>query len=343
MKYNSLGKSDLKVSEFALGTMTFGEQNTLADACAQLDYAVAQGVNFIDTAEMYPVPGKAETQGRTEEYVGHWLKTKQRDKIIVATKVAGPSRGFGWIRGGPAALDCANITAAINASLKRLHTDYVDLFQLHWPDRNVPMFGKIDYDPKLEKTTVSIEEQLNVLTELVRSGKVRHIGISNETAWGVAEFLKVAERLGLQRIVSIQNPYNLINRAFEIGLHEMCYREQIGLLAYSPLAFGLLSGKYLKDPQALGRMTLFPAFGQRYHKPNVTAAVAEYARLAQAHGLSPAAMALAFVRSRPFVASSIVGATTMPQLQENLQRIELDAEVFKEIEAIHLRYFNPAP
>lgn len=343
MKYNSLGKSDLKVSEFALGTMTFGEQNTLAEACAQLDYAVAQGVNFIDAAEMYPVPGKAETQGRTEEYVGHWLKTQPRDKIIVATKVAGPSRGFGWIRGGPVALDRANITAAIDTSLKRLQTDYVDLFQLHWPDRNVPMFGKIDYDPNLEKHTVSIEEQLTVLTELVRSGKVRHIGISNETAWGVAEFLKVAERLGLQRIVSIQNPYNLINRAFEIGLHEMCHREQVSLLAYSPLAFGLLSGKYLKDPQAPGRMTLFPAFGQRYHKPNVAAAVAEYAKLAQAHGLSPAAVALAFVRSRSFVTCTIVGATTMQQLQENLQSIELNAEVLKGIEAIHMRYFNPAP
>ncbi|MFA5825375.1 MAG: NADP(H)-dependent aldo-keto reductase [Gallionellaceae bacterium] len=343
MKYNRLGKSDLKVSEFALGTMTFGEQNTLAEACAQLDYAVAQGVNFIDTAEMYPVPGKAETQGRTEEYVGHWLKTQPRDQIIVATKVAGPSRGFGWIRGGPVALDRANIMVAIDTSLKRLQTDYVDLFQLHWPDRNVPMFGKIDYDPKLEKNTVSIEEQLTVLTELVRSGKVRHIGISNETAWGVAEFLKVAERLGLQRIVSIQNPYNLINRAFEIGLHEMCHREQVSLLAYSPLAFGLLSGKYSKDPQALGRMTLFPAFGQRYHKPNVAAAVAEYALLAQTHGLSPAAVALAFVRSRSFVTSTIVGATTLQQLQENLQCIELDAGVLKQIEAIHMRYFNPAP
>ncbi len=388
MKYNSLGKSDLKVSEFALGTMTFGEQNTLADACAQLDYAVAQGVNFIDTAEMYPVPGKAETQGRTEEYVGHWLKKQPRDKIIVATKVTGPSRGFNWIRGGQTALDRANISAAIDTSLKRLHTDYIDLYQLHWPDRNVPMFGKIDYDPKLEKSTVSIEEQLTVLTELVRSGKVRHIGISNETAWGVAEFLKVSEHLGLQRIVTIQNPYNLINRAFETGLHEMCYREQVSLLAYSPLAFGLLSGKYsngqarfplpnpdgatsqstkpasgqvagylpggeganeslrefyINDSQASGRMTLFPAFGQRYQKPNVVAAVAEYARLAQAHGLSPAVMALAFVRSRPFVTSTIIGATTMPQLQENLQRVELDAEVLKGIEALHMKYFNPAP
>jgi len=343
MRYNLLGKSDLKVSEFALGTMTFGEQNTLEDACAQLDYAVAQGVNFIDTAEMYPVPGKAETQGRTEEYVGRWLKHQQRDKVIIGTKVAGPSRGFGWIRGGPVALDRANITAALDASLKRLQTDYIDLYQLHWPDRNVPMFGKIDYDPSREKPTVSIEEQLLVLTDLVHSGKVRHIGISNETAWGVAEFLKTSERLGLQRIVSIQNPYNLINRAFELSLHEMCHRECVSLLAYSPLAFGLLSGKYVNVPQAHGRMTLFPAFGQRYHKPNVSAAVAAYAELAQTHGLSPAAMASNFVRSRSFVASTIIGATTMQQLHENLQSIELDAEVIAGIEAIHLRYFNPAP
>jgi aryl-alcohol dehydrogenase (NADP+) len=343
MKYNLLGKSDLRVSELALGTMTFGEQNTLDDACAQLDYAVAQGVNFIDTAEMYPVPGKAETQGRTEEYVGHWLKKQQRDKLIITTKVAGPSRGFGWIRGGPVALDRANINAALDASLQRLNTDYVDLYQLHWPERNVPMFGKIDYDPKLERPVVSIEEQLAALTDLVRSGKVRHIGISNETAWGVAEFLKVAERLGLQRIVSIQNPYNLINRAFELTLHEMCHREQISLLAYSPLAFGLLSGKYFQDKQAHGRMTLFPAFGQRYNKPNVPAAVAEYVGLAQAHGLAPAAMALAFVRSRSFVTSTIIGATTLQQLRENLQSVELDAGLIAGIEAIHLRYFNPAP
>ncbi len=343
MRYKRLGKSELKVSEVGLGTMTFGEQNTLDEACAQLDFAVAQGVNFIDTAEMYPVPGKAETQGRTEEYVGHWLKRKARDQVIVATKVAGPSRGFGWIRGGPVALDKANITAAVEASLRRLQTDYIDLYQLHWPDRNVPMFGRIDYDPALEKPTVPIEEQLEVLTDLVSSGKVRHIGISNETAWGVAEFLKVSERLGLQRIVSLQNPYNLINRAFELGLHEMCHREQIGLLAYSPLAFGLLSGKYLDTPQAAGRMTLFPAFGQRYHKPNVPLAVAEYAALARDHGLTPAALALAFVRSRPFVASTIVGATTLQQLRENLQEVELDAEVLNGIAAIHLRYFNPAP
>ncbi len=343
MKYNRLGTSDLQVSELALGSMTYGEQNTLNDACAQMDFAVAHGVNFIDTAEMYPVPARAETQGRTEEYVGKWLQTQARDKIIVATKVAGPSRGIGWIRNDPLSLDRANIMAAIDASLQRLQTDYVDLYQIHWPARNVPMFGRSNYDPALEHAATSIEEQLTVLAELVNSGKVRHIGISNETPWGVAEFVKVAQRLGLQHVVSIQNAYNLINRSFESGLHEMCHREQVGLLAYSPLAFGLLSGKYVKSPQERGRITLFPDFGQRYQKPNVAAAVAAYAQLAEQHGLSPAQMALAFVRSRPFVASTIIGATSMGQLQENLDSIELDVELLKAIELIHLKYPNPAP
>ena len=343
MKYKQLGNSDLTVSEITLGTMTFGQQNTLADACAQLDYAVAQGVNFIDTAEMYPVPAKAETQGRTEEYVGQWLKSQARDKLIIGTKVAGPARGMGWIRNGPESLDRANIMAAIEGSLQRLQTDYIDLYQIHWPARNVPMFGKNYYNPALERPSTSVEEQLTVLSELVKSGKVRHIGVSNETPWGVAEFLKVAERLGLQRIISIQNPYNLINRTFEIGLHEMCHREQISLLAYSPLAFGLLSGKYVSNPAESGRMTLYPDFGQRYKKINVPAAVAAYTQLAEQHGISPAQMALAYIRSRPFVASTIVGATTMQQLQENLSSIELNAEVLKSIEEIHLRYTNPAP
>lgn len=343
MKYNKLGNSALQVSEIALGTMTFGQQNSLQEACAQLDYALAQGVNLIDIAEMYPVPGRAETQGRSEEYVGKWLTTQARDKLIIATKVAGPSRGFGWIRNGPQSLDRDNIMSAIDSSLKRLQTDYIDLYQIHWPARNVPMFGKSIYNPALEHPATSVEEQLSVLSELVKSGKVRHIGLSNETPWGVAEFLKVAERLGLQRIVSIQNDYNLINRSFEGGLHEMCYREQVGLLAYSPLAFGLLSGKYLRNPAAHGRITLFPEFGQRYQKPHVAAAVAAYAQLAEQYGLSPAQMALAFLRSRPFVSSTIIGATTMPQLQENLSAIELDAALLKAIEEIHLRYTNPAP
>jgi aryl-alcohol dehydrogenase-like predicted oxidoreductase len=343
MNYRQLGNSPLRVSEIALGTMTFGEQNTLAEACAQLDYALAHGVNFIDTAEMYPVPGRAETQGRTEEYVGHWLRKQARDRLVIASKVAGPARGFAWIRGGPQALDRANITAALEGSLRRLQTDHLDLYQIHWPERNVPMFGNSCYEPERERPCTSIEEQLTVLSELVQSGKVRYIGLSNETPWGIAEFLKVAERMGLQRVVSVQNPYNLINRVFEYGMHEMCHREQVSLLVYSPLAFGLLSAKYLDDPQAAGRMTLFPAFGQRYHKPHVAEAVAAYAGLAREHGLTPAAMALAFVRSRPFVTSTIIGATTLQQLGANLELPELSAEVLQGIAAIHARHSIPAP
>jgi len=343
MNYQQLGASDLRVSELALGTMTFGQQNTFAEACEQLDYAFAQGVNCIDTAEMYPVPGKPETQGRSEEYVGRWLKTQARDKVIVASKVTGPARGFGWIRGGPQAVDRANITAALHDSLQRLQTDYVDLYQIHWPARNVPMFGRNEFDPQLERPCTSVEEQLTVLSELVQSGKVRHIGLSNETPWGIAEFLKTAERLGLRRIVSVQNPYNLINRTFEIGLYEMCFRERVSLLAYSPLAFGLLSGKYVNAAPAGGRFTLFPEFGQRYRKLNVPTAVEAYAQLAAARGLSAAAMALAFIRSRPFVSSTIIGATSMTQLQENLRCIDLDAETLQAIESIHARYPNPAP
>lgn len=343
MKYNRLGTSDLHVSEIALGTMTFGQQNSLAEACEQLDYAIAHEINFIDTAEMYPVPGKAETQGKTEEYVGKWLQTKKRDKIILATKVAGPSRGFGWIRNGPLSLDRANIMSAIDTSLKRLQTDYVDLYQIHWPARNVPMFGNNYYDPGKEYPATSVEEQLSVLSELVANGKVRYIGVSNETPWGVAEFIKVAERMGLQGIVSIQNAYNLINRTFETELHEMAHREQVSLLAYSPLAFGLLSGKYIKNPAENGRMTLFPNFGQRYQKSYVQAAVEAYAQLAEQIGLSSAQMALAFTRSRSFVTSTIIGATTMSQLQENLTHNELNDEHLKAIEDIHLRFKNPAP
>lgn len=343
MKYHRLGNVDLNVSEIALGTMTFGQQNTLADACAQLDFAVEQGVNFIDTAEMYPVPAKADTQGRTEEFVGIWLQSQRRDKIIISSKVAGPARGMSWIRSGPESLNRENIVTAINGTLHRLKTDYVDLYQIHWPARNVPMFGQSNYNPDLERSSTSVEEQLSVLSDLVKSGKVRHIGVSNETPWGVSEFIKVAERLGLQRIVTIQNPYNLINRTYEVALYELCYREQVSLLAYSPLAFGLLTGKYIKNAQEPGRMTLYPGFGQRYHKPSVPAAVAAYVKLAENHGMSPAKMALGYLRSRPFVASTIIGATTMAQLEENLSDVTLNAEVLKDIEDIHLRYSNPAP
>jgi aryl-alcohol dehydrogenase-like predicted oxidoreductase len=344
VEYRTLGNSDLKVSALCLGTMTFGEQNSEAEAHAQLDYAVSRGVNFIDTAEMYPVPPRAETVHRTEQYIGSWLKRQPRDQLIVATKIAGPARGFAWIRNGPR-IDRAQINAAIDASLRRLQTDHIDLYQIHWPDRYVPMFGATGYDASQEHETVPIVEQLQALAELVKSGKVRYIGLSNETPWGVMEFLCVADKLGLPRIASIQNAYHLMNRTFESGLAEACHHHSIGLLAYSPLAFGWLSGKYLANPAARGRINLFPGFGQRYNKPNVPAAAGEYARIAHAAGLTPATLALAFARTRRFTASVILGATTLAQLKEDIDSAELtlSSEVLAQIEEVHLRFPNPAP
>ncbi len=344
MEYRQLGSSDLQVSALALGSMTFGEQNTEADAHAQLDYAVARGVNFIDTAEMYPVAPRAETVNRTETYIGTWLKKQQRDKLIVATKIAGPGRGFSWIRGTPR-INREHLTAAIDGSLCRLQTDYVDLYQIHWPDRYVPMFGSTSYDVTQERETTPIAEQLQALAELVHAGKVRHIGLSNETPWGVSEFVRCAEQLGLPKIVSVQNAYHLLNRSHESGLAEVCHHANVGLLAYSPLAFGWLTGKYIADPNAKGRITLFPGFGQRYNKVNVPPAVKEYVRIAQEAGLSPATLALAFARTQWFTDSVIVGATTLAQLQENLDSAEvtLTAEMLEKIEVVHRAYPNPAP
>lgn len=351
MEYRRLGNSDLNVSAVCLGTMTFGQQNTEAEAHAQLDYAFGHGVNFIDTAEMYPVPPKAETVTRTESIVGTWLKKQPRDKVILATKVAGPRRNMQWIRSGPKALDRANIRAAVEGSLTRLQTDYIDLYQLHWPERNVPMFGQYQFDPQQEfengekKAWISIREQLEALAELVREGKIRAIGVSNEQPWGVMEFLRIAREHDLPRIATIQNCYNLINRGFEFGLTEITYREQLSLLAYSPLAFGHLTGKYQADPQTEGRVTLFKGFAQRYEKPNVAPASAAYAELARRHNMTPAQLALSFVMHRWFVSSTIIGATRMAQLIENIDAWNkpLDPEILNEIEALHLRYMNPAP
>lgn len=344
MEYRQLGASDLKVSALSLGTMTFGEQNTEAEAHAQLDYAVSRGVNFIDTAEMYPVAPRAETVHRTETYIGNWLKHQQRDKLIVATKIAGPARGFNWIRNGPR-VNREHIHAAIDASLRRLQTDYVDLYQIHWPDRYVPMFGATSYDVTQARDSTPIAEQLSALAESVKAGKVRHIGLSNETPWGISEFVRIADQLGLPKIVSIQNAYHLMNRTFESGLAEVCHQSQVGLLAYSPLAFGWLTGKYITDPAAHGRITLFPGFGQRYNKINVPAATKEYMRIAQEADLSPAALALAFVRTRWFTSSVIIGATTLKQLEEDLDSAEvtLSAKTLDSIEDIHRLYPNPAP
>jgi len=344
MEYKRLGSTDMKVSTLCLGTMTFGEQNTEADAHAQLDMAIAYGVNFIDTAEMYPVAPRAATQGRTESYVGSWLKNQQRDKLIVATKITGPSRGFEWIRGGPR-INRENVQAAIEGSLVRLQTDYVDLYQIHWPDRYVPMFGGSSYDVNQEYEAEPILKQLEALAELVTSGKVRYIGLSNETPWGLSEFVRLAKQFNLPCVATIQNAYHLMNRTFEAGLAEVCGHEDVGLLAYSSLAFGHLTGKYLDDPQAKGRITLFPSFGQRYDKINVAEATQAYVNIAREAGLSPAQMALAFARTRWFTHSVILGATNLAQLKENLDSsdLELSAEVLEQIEAVHKRYPNPAP
>ncbi|TNC99815.1 MAG: aldo/keto reductase [Gallionellaceae bacterium] len=344
MEYRQLGSSDLKVSALSLGTMTFGEQNTEAEAHAQLDYAISHGVNLIDTAEMYPVAPRSETVYRTETYIGNWLKHQQRDKLIVATKIAGPSRGFGWIRNGPR-VNREHIHAAIDASLRRLQTDHVDLYQIHWPDRYVPMFGSTSYDATQERESTPIAEQLSALAELVKAGKVRHIGLSNETPWGVSEFVRIAGQLGLSKIVSIQNAYHLMNRTFESGLAEVCHQTNVGLLAYSPLAFGWLTGKYIANPNARGRITLFPGFGQRYNKINVPAATKEYMRIAQEAELTPATLALAFARTRWFSSSVILGATSLAQLKENLASAEvtLSEEIMDSIENIHRLYPNPAP
>lgn len=345
MELRNLGTSDLRVSSVCLGTMTFGQQNPEAEAHAQLDVAFARGVNFIDAAEMYPVPARTDTYGHTESIVGSWLRGRPRDSVVLATKVAGPARNMAWIRGGPASLDRANIRAAVEASLVRLGTDYIDLYQLHWPARNQPMFGQWRFDPEGERPATPIEEQLAALAELVREGKIRYVGLSNEHPWGLMSFLRAADTLGLPRVVSVQNAFNLLNRVFEQSMAEVCFREKVSLLPYSVLGFGHLTGKYLDNPAASGRISLFPAFGQRYDKPGVQPAVAAYAALARQHGMTPTELAIGFVASQPFVGSVIVGATTVAQLEANLDAcaLRLDAGVLREIEAVHLQFPNPAP
>ncbi|KHN61504.1 aldo/keto reductase [Dickeya fangzhongdai] len=346
MLYHRIPHSSLEVSTLGLGTMTFGEQNSEADAHAQLDLAVAAGVNLIDTAEIYPVPPRSETQGLTESYIGSWLKSRGgREKLIIASKVAGPLRGNDNSLRPQQALDRKNIRAALDDSLKRLNTDYIDLYQLHWPQRQTNSFGKLSYQYTSEKPAVTLLETLEALNEQVRAGKIRYIGVSNETPWGVMRYLQLAEKHDLPRIVSIQNPYSLLNRSFEVGLAEISQHEGVELLAYSPLAFGTLTGKYLNGAKPAGaRNTLFSRF-VRYSAPHTQQAIAEYVALAQKHGLDPAQMALAFVRQQPFVASTLLGATTLEQLKINLGSLDLTLgeEVLTELEAIHRRFTIPAP
>ncbi|QLF94844.1 NADP(H)-dependent aldo-keto reductase [Pseudomonas sp. ABC1] len=345
MQYRPLGRTDLKVSAITLGTMTWGEQNTEAEAFEQIRLAKDAGVNTLDTAEMYPVPPGGETYGSTERIIGNYFRRfGDRSDWILASKVAGPGR-MEHIRDGNPRLDRANITAALDASLQRLNTDYLDLYQLHWPDRKTNFFGELGFKYDPDDRFVAIEDTLEVLDDLVKAGKIRHIGLSNETPWGVQRFLQLAESRGWPRVVSIQNPYNLLNRSFEVGLAEIALREQVGLLAYSPLAFGVLSGKYLDGARpANGRLTLFERF-QRYSNPQVERIVPRYVELARQHAIDPAQLALAFVTSRPFVTSNIIGATSLEQLSSNLASIDvtLDEALLAELEALHQSQPNPAP
>ncbi len=344
MKYHKLGNTNIGVSLIGLGTMTWGEQNSEAEAHAQMDCAVSEGVNLFDAAEMYPVPPKADTQGRTEQCIGSWLKKSgRRGKVIIATKCTGPG-DFPYLRGGPRQ-SRRHLTEALEGSLKRLQTDTIDLYQIHWPDRPTNYFGKLGYTHREQPEAVSIEETLGALADFVKAGKVRHVGISNETPWGLAEYLRLSREKNGPRVVSIQNPYSLLNRTFEVGLAEFAHREQVGLLAYSPLAFGVLSGKYLGGAKpANTRLALFARF-QRYTGEQVEAATRAYVELARTHGLDPAQMALAYVNSRPFITSTLIGATTMEQLRSNIAsaNLVLTDDVLKGIEVIHKRIPNPGP
>ncbi|MDO5288120.1 MAG: aldo/keto reductase [Pseudomonadota bacterium] len=351
MNLLTLGASDLRVTPICLGTMTFGEQVGQADAHAILDRAIERGVNFIDTAEMYAVPPRAETYGATETIIGHWFKARPglRDKVVLATKVAGPGRGMPWIRAGEG-LTAADIAASCEGSLRRLQTDVIDLYQIHWPERHVPAFGTLYYEPAKESSQTSIREQLEALAKLVQAGKVRYVGLSNETPYGVHEFVRLAEQHGLPRVVSTQNPYCLINRVYDNGLDETCHRLNVALLAYSPLGFGLLTGKYdatgIHSPDApRGRMSLFERMkNQRWGRPQSLAAAQRDNELARAHGLTPTQLALAFCYRNWRVASTIIGVTSLAQLDEDLDAwdVQLSPELLQACDDIRLQMRDPA-
>ncbi|MFP5439856.1 MAG: NADP(H)-dependent aldo-keto reductase [Gammaproteobacteria bacterium] len=348
MEYRELGTTGLKVSALCLGSMTWGEQNSEADGFAQMDLAVDRGINFIDTAEMYAVPPTDRTYGTTETIIGNWFRARpgMRQKIVLASKVCGQADWLPHVRDGSPRLNRKHIEAAIDGSLKRLQTDYLDLYQMHWPDRNTNFFGKLGYrQVDNDEVQTPIAETLEVLAGLVKAGKVRHVGISNETPWGTMRYLAEADSRGLPRIASIQNPYNLLNRTYEIGLAEISHREKVSLLVYSPLAFGVLSGKYLGGARPEGaRISLFKRFS-RYTNPQAEIATAKYIALAKEHGINPVQMALQYVTTRPFVTSNIIGATSIAQLGENIDSLslKLSGEVLKGIEAIHVEQPNPAP
>ena len=344
MQYGLLGNSGLKVSRICLGTMTFGEQNTESEAHAQLDYALSRGVNFIDTAEMYPVPPREETQGRTEQYIGTWLlKHGRRDEIVLASKVAGPGM-MPYLRGGPQ-LTPKHVRTALDASLRRLQTDCIDLYQVHWPARDTNFFDKLGYQYPAQDSATPIEDTYGCLVDAMQQGKIRYIGVSNETPWGLMQYRFMERARDWPGVVSIQNPYSLLNRTYEIGLAEISHRENIGLLAYSPLGFGVLTGKYVDGNAPPGaRLSRFSYF-DRYSNDQAVRATRAYVELARQCGYTPAGMALAFVNSRPFVAANIIGATSLEQLSEDIDSIdlELSEEVLGKIEQIHGRQPNPSP
>ncbi len=346
MDYRRLGRTDINVSALCLGTMTWGEQNTEAEGFAQIERAKAAGINFIDTAEMYPVPPRPETYASTERVIGNYFKSRgDRADWVLASKIAGPGNGIAHIRDGQLRHNREHIVQALDASLARLQTDWIDVYQLHWPERSTNFFGKLGYQHTQDELITPLEDTLQALDEQVKAGKIRHIGLSNETPWGTMKFLQLAESRGWPRAVSIQNPYNLLNRSFEVGLAEIAIREQCGLLAYSPLAFGMLSGKFENGARpANARLTLFSRFS-RYSNPQSVAACSRYVALAREHGLDPAQMALAFVTQQPFVTSNIIGATSLEQLDSNIASfdLKLSDEVLEGIEAIHKDQPNPAP
>ena len=344
MNYKKLGNTDIDVSTICLGTMTWGEQNTQEEAFQQMDYALDQGVNFWDTAELYSVPPKAETYGLTEVIIGNWFKeNKKRDKVILASKVAGPMRAY--LRGGGNNYGTEKMTQAINDSLKRLQTDYIDLYQLHWPERNTNMFGRLGYEHK-ENEWNKFEDVLGNLQKFIKEGKIRQIGLSNETPWGVSKCLELSKEKELPRMMSVQNPYSLLNRTYEVGLAEISIRDQIGLLAYSPLASGYLTGKYRNNQLPKNsRIERDGDFWTRYNKPNTTKAVDAYYEISKKYNLNFAQMSLKFCEIQPFMTTVIIGATTMEQLQTNIEsvNINLTDDVINEINEVQKIYPNPCP
>ena len=347
MEYRRLGRTDIEVSVICLGTMTFGKQNTEAEGHAQMDFAVDHGVNFFDVAEMYSSPPSEETCGRSEEILGTWFKASgKRDKVVLATKAVGPGTRFPYIRDGNPKFNRTHLEAAVEGSLKKLQTDVIDVYQLHWPERQANYFGKRGYVHGADQNWTPIEETLSVLKDLVDAGKIRAVGLSNETPWGMMKFADIADRMGLPRAVSVQNPYNLLNRLYEVGCAEVSIREEMGLLAYSPLAGGYLSGKYIGGAKPEGaRMTLFADNFSRYLKPHADEAIEAYVGIARDHGLDPSQMALAYVNSRDFVTSNIIGATRLDQLAANIASadITLSEEVLEAIETVQTSYPDPCP